>query len=66
MLIRHHLDYFTNLTVLICKDCHDKEHFPNGKNGTRVVMSKRAKKQRLGFKDGFSYRRYGNPYKFDF
>lgn len=33
MLLHHHLDYETNLTVLMCVDCHYKEHFPDGKKG---------------------------------
>ncbi len=43
-LVKHHLDYRTNLTVYICHDCHLKEHFPSGKKGERVVLSERAKR----------------------
>lgn len=43
-LVKHHLDYRTNLIVYICPDCHLKEHFPAGKKGERVVLSERARK----------------------
>ena len=43
-LVVHHLDYMSNLTTRICKDCHFREHFPGGKLVTRRVLSKRARK----------------------
>jgi len=42
-LVRHHLDYHTNLSILICENCHYQQHFPDGKNSRRVVLSKKAK-----------------------
>jgi RNase P subunit RPR2 len=44
-LIKHLLDNDTNLIVFMCKDCHDKEHFPQGNQDKPDLPGALAKKQ---------------------
>lgn len=37
-LVKHHISYIDDDTINICLDCHFREHYPEGKEGPRVIL----------------------------
>ena len=62
MLLKHHLDYKTNLTTLMCQDCHYKEHFPQGKQDKPLLPGTLAGKQILEIDDSGHFGKKGGQW----
>ena len=63
-LLKHHLDYKTNLVVYMCKECHYKEHFPEGKRDRPVLPGNISNRQIMEIDDSGHFGRMGGGWEY--